>query len=309
MRGVPIRIRHDANVIPLPTASPVVTRGAHFYLSHEVSYQDAGPADGPIVLLLHGMASDGTTWHRAILDLAERGFRVLAPDLLGHGRSDKPVDTYELIDFSASMYSLLNAVTDLDTTPGRPVIVVGHSFGGAVAMQLAHQYPEVVSHLVLVSAGGLGQKVHPLLRVATLPGAHAVVRLLANRRTAVMYRHPRLHRSLRLSPDAVLSLSRAGRGLSSPESRSAFFQTLRMAIAPTGQRGSMLELDDVSLTLPTLIIWSADDRVVPVAHAHDTHAHLSRSTLRIFPGSTHQPHHHSARRFVDALTSFVSDEP
>ncbi len=279
---------------------PVAPRGVIEHQGRLLSYQDYGPVDAPVVLLIHGMVSDSTTWSRAAEQLAERGFRVLAPDLLGHGDSDKPEDGYELADFADSLVALL---TELDA---ENATVVGHSFGGAVAMQLAHDRPELVRRLVLVSAGGLGRRVHPVLRAATLPGAHSLVRFVVNHRTAALYRRPRLHRSLRLSPDVVANLGRAGRGLASPPARTAFFQTLRMAIDPFGQRGSLLESEHVQLDLPTLIIWSERDPVVPVAHAHETHAHLRNSTLEIFPGSSHQPHHHSAQRFTQVVSDFIA---
>ena len=258
--------------------------------------------DGPAILLVHGLVSDRSTWDRAATGFAAAGFRVLAPDLLGHGTSDKPPDGgYHLTDFSASLHGLLQ-----ERGIGS-VTVIGHSLGGAIAMQLAHDQPELVNRLVLVSAGGLGRQVHPVLRAATLPGARRLLKLAVNRRTAVLYRAPRLHRSLRLSPEVVSNLSRAGRGLVSPTGRDAFFQTLHNAINPAGQRGSMLELEYLATALPTLIVWSRDDPVVPVEHAHQTHAYLPNSRLEIFEGATHQPHHQSASRFVDAVTAFIAE--
>ena len=144
-----------------------------------LAYRDLGPVDGPAILLVHGLMSDGSTWSRPAAGLAEAGYRVIVPDLLGHGSSDKPADGgYHLPYFAASLHSLL---TELGV---RSVTVVGHSLGGAIAMQLAHDHPELVHRLVLVSAGGLGRQVHPMLRVATLPGAHRVLRLVVNERTA-----------------------------------------------------------------------------------------------------------------------------
>jgi pimeloyl-ACP methyl ester carboxylesterase len=265
-----------------------------------MSYQDLGPVDAPVVLLIHGIMSDSTTWTRAAGLLAGNGYRVLAPDLLGHGESDKGADSYQLADFAASLVTLLTELKAAEVT------VVGHSFGGAVAMQLAYDHPELVRRLVLVSAGGLGRRVHPVLRAATLPGAHNLVRIVVNSRTAALYSRPRLHRSLRLSPDVVTTLGRAGRGLVSPDGRTAFFQTVKGAISPFGQRGSLLELDYVQLDLPTLIVWSERDPVLPVAHAYETHAHLRNSRLEIFPGASHQPHHHSARRFVQVVSTFIA---
>jgi len=279
---------------------PVASRGVIRHQGRLMSYQDLGPVDGPVVLLVHGMLSDSTTWDRATELLAGTGYRVLAPDLPGHGESDKDAESYLLPDFSASLVTLLD---ELEVTGAT---VVGHSYGGAVAMQLAYDRPDLVRRLGLVAAGGLGRRVHPALRAATLPGAHQLVRMVVNSRTAALYRRPRLHRSLRLSPEAVTTLGRAGRGLGSADSRMAFFQTVRGAITPLGQRGSLLELDYVRLDLPTLIVWSERDPVLPVTHAHETHAHLSNSRLEIFPGASHRPHHHCAHRFVHVLSDFIT---
>ncbi|MGI8666564.1 MAG: alpha/beta fold hydrolase [Jatrophihabitans sp.] len=282
--------------------APVDRSGTIVLAGHRLNYQDLGPQDGPAILLVHGLVSDSSTWARSAAGLAGAGFRVIAADLLGHGRSDKPIDGgYHLTDFAGQLHALLVELGIVSVT------VAGHSLGGAVAMQLAHDHPDLVCRLVLVSAGGLGRQVHPVLRAATLPGAHRLLRLAVNQRTAAIYRAPRLHRSLRLSPDVVDNLGRAGRGLVSPPGRAAFFQTLHNAIEPAGQRGSMLELEYLPRALPTLIVWSRDDPVVPVAHAHQTHAHLPNSRLVIFEGSTHQPHHHSSGRFVQAVTEFIAE--
>ncbi len=270
---------------------------------HALSYRQAGPVGAPAVLLLHGLVSDSTTWDRAIAELTDRGLRVVAPDLLGHGHSAKPAAGYALESFARAGRALLDALGIARAT------VVGHSYGGAVAMQMAHAYRARTERLVLVAAGGLGRQVHPILRAATLPGARTVLRVLVNRQTATVYRAPRLHRSLGLSSDVVANLGRAGRGLADPSGRAAFFATLGSAIQLSGQRGSMLELDYVDLDLPTLIVWSERDPVVPVAHAYATHAHLVNSRLEVFPGATHQPHHHSARRFADAVADFVRATP
>jgi pimeloyl-ACP methyl ester carboxylesterase len=271
---------------------------------HRQAYRELGPADGSVILLVHGLMSDGSTWARPAARLAEAGFRVIVPDLLGHGGSDKPADgEYHLPYFANSLYRLLIE------RGASAVTVVGHSLGGAIAMQLTHDHTELVHRLVLVSAGGLGRQVHPMLRVASLPGAHRVLRLVVNERTAALYRAPRLHRSLRLSPEVVSNLSRAGRGLVSATGRAAFFVTLRNVITPSGQRGSMMEHGYLPRELPTLIVWSQDDPILPVAHAHQTHVYLPNSQLVVLPGSSHQPHHHSADRFVQAVAEFVAANP
>jgi pimeloyl-ACP methyl ester carboxylesterase len=283
--------------------SPVEwAKGAVDQDGNTVVYTDLGPSDGPVVLLVHGMISDSTTWTRAAQGLAAAGFRVIAPDLLGHGESSKPADAgYLLPDFANSLQRLL---IELGTGPAT---VVGHSLGGAIVMQLAKDHPELVRRLVLVSAGGLGRRIHPVFRMVTLPGAHPLFRLTLNRRTSALLRRPRLHRSLRLSEDVLANLERAGRGLITPSGRAAFFRTLRGVITAAGQRGSLIEHGYLPRSLPTLIVWSIDDPIVPVEHAYSVHRHLPASRLELFEGTTHQPHHVHADRFVTALAAFVRE--
>ena len=265
---------------------------------HVLSFVDAGPSEAPTLLLIHGLASDSGTWELAIAALAERGLRVIAPDLLGHGESDKPVYGYSLDGFARSLAELLDAISVPRAT------FVGHSLGGAAAMHFAYNYPSYLERLVLVSSGGLGQHVHPVLRAATLPGAHTLLRLLVNHRTAVVYRKPRLHRALRLPPATVTNLRRAGRGLASPEGRAAFFATLHSVIKPSGQRQPIV--DYFARRVPTMIVWSGNDHVIPVSHAYATHQRLVDSRLELFAGSSHQPHHKHADRFANVVADFVA---
>jgi pimeloyl-ACP methyl ester carboxylesterase len=267
---------------------------------YRISYQTAGPIGAPTVLLLHGLASDATTWERTILPLASRGLHVVAVDLLGHGESDKPALAYSLDVFGDLLRDLLG-VLDLGA-----VTFVGHSLGGAIAMNVGYHHPATVQRLVLVCAGGLGKQVHPMLRAAALPGARTVLGLAVNRRTGLVLSSPRLHERLRLPAELVTNLSRAGRNLVTPEGRGAFISTLRSVIEPGGQRGSMVEMNYVAAHVPTLIVWSEHDHVIPVRHAHETHARLPGSRLALFPGASHEPHRRYPERFADLLASFVA---
>jgi pimeloyl-ACP methyl ester carboxylesterase len=270
---------------------------------HRLCYYDAGPADGPVVVLVHGLVSDSSTWTPAISALAERGIRVIAPDLLGHGASDKPPctpATYSLDGFASSLRSLLVAL-------GIPrATLVGHSLGGAIAMHFAYHYPELTERLVLVASGGLGKGVHPALRAAALPGSSLLLRCVVNRGTLGFARGVRLHRAFRLPPVVVANLQRAFGGLAIPAGRDAFFATLRSVISPSGQRGSMIEMRYLGDHLPTLIVWSEHDHVIPVSHARALHSHLPSSQLALFPGASHQPHHRYADRFAATLAEFVA---
>jgi pimeloyl-ACP methyl ester carboxylesterase len=121
-----------------------------------------------------------------------------------------------------------------------------------------------------------------------------------------LYRHPRLHRLLRLTPDNVVNLRRAARALGDVDGRVAFFAALRGVIEPSGQRGSFLEMRYLAEHVPTLVVWSERDGVIPVAHAHATHAHLSGARLLVFPGGGHEPHRRHAAEFADAVADFIA---
>src|SRR4051794_29923234 len=113
---------------------------------HRFSYRRAG--NGPLLVLLHGIAGSSATWETAIGRLSER-HTVIAPDLLGHGASSKPRGDYSLGAYANGVRDLLGALGEERGT------IVGHSLGGGVAMQFAYQFPQACERLVLVSSGGL----------------------------------------------------------------------------------------------------------------------------------------------------------
>jgi pimeloyl-ACP methyl ester carboxylesterase len=261
--------------------------------------RDAGALDAPAVLLVHGLASDASTWDPVVAPLVRRGLRVVAPDLIGHGDSDKPLSGYTLESFSASLETVTTDLNLSDPT------VVGHSFGGAIAMHYAQVTPHIVKRLVLVSSGGLGRRVHPILRAAALPGAARALSVVLNPALTKVYGRPALHRALRLRPELVANLNRTGRNLGRRDGRTAFFHTLRHVISTQGQRGSMIELELLDQSTPTLIVWAIRDPIIPVSHARDLHAHLPNSRLELFDGHTHEPHRRQPERFAEVLADFV----
>ncbi|MFN2518984.1 MAG: alpha/beta fold hydrolase [Jatrophihabitantaceae bacterium] len=285
---------------PVPSLDVSVQRREVVAEGNRLSYQEAGPADGPVLVLIHGLASGSDTWDRALVPLGERGLRVIALDLLGHGRSDKPAGSYLLEDFAASLEAFFAAAGIDRATVG------GHSLGGAIAVHFGFHYPARVERLVLVSAGGLGREVHPLLRAAALPGAPLLLGVALRPRLVRLYRRPALHRALRLTPGNLANLRRAREALDGAAGRAAFFAALRGVIAPSGQRGSFIEMRYLAEHVPTLLVWSERDGVIPLAHAHAARAHLAASRLVVFPGGGHEPHRRNAVEFADAVAEFVT---
>ena len=110
-----------------------------------------------MLLLIHGMAGTCESWQAVIEPLAQR-HTVIAPDLPGHGESETGGGDYSLGALAAGLRDLLAALGHERAT------LVGHSLGGGIAMQFAYQFPELSERLVLVSSGGLGPEVNPVLR-------------------------------------------------------------------------------------------------------------------------------------------------
>lgn len=284
----------------LGTVATVIERRCVLADGSRIAYIESGPVAGPAVLLVHGLLSDSGTWSEVVEPLAARGVRVIAVDLLGHGRSDKPPGPYLLDDFAAMLDEFM-ATLGIDSAT-----LCGHSLGGAIAIHFGYHYQKRVERLVLVSAGGLGREVSLALRLLALPGAERLTSLVLGRRPVQrVLRSPAVHRLLRLPPERVVNLRRIGHALLAGDARAAFFRALRGVIGPRGQLGSFLEMEYLEAHLPTMLVWAERDVIIPVAHAHRTHAYLPDSELVVYHGGGHEPHRRNAEQFAGAVADFL----
>jgi pimeloyl-ACP methyl ester carboxylesterase len=255
---------------------------------------------GPVIFLIHGITSNSATWGRVLPTLARR-FTVIAPDLIGHGGSDKPKGDYSLGAHASTMRDLLVALGHDRAT------WVGHSLGGGIAMQLIYQFPERCERLVLLDSGGLGREVNVLLRAATLPGSEFVLPLLAATRMLDLGRRAggllgRL--GLRAGTD-VEEMARGHATLSDPETRAAFVHTLRSVVDPGGQRVDAVHRMHMAGHIPLLLIWGERDSVIPIAHGRAAHALVPGSRFEVFPKSGHFPQLDEPERVIEVLGDFI----
>jgi pimeloyl-ACP methyl ester carboxylesterase len=278
-----------------PSAASVV-EGRMPLTGGAISYTKAGT--GPAVLLIHGLGGTRRTWRHLIPGLA-RTHTVIAPDLPGHGLSDPPAGDYSLGAHACAMRDLL-------LTLGYPrASIVGHSLGGGVALQTAYQFPERTERVVLISSGGLGAEVTPLLRAATLPGADTVVAGLSTIPTALTQRLfgvlPALigHSDARVLADVL-------RGLSDDHRRRAFLRTARTVIDWRGQTVSAGRQLGLLSEVPLLVAWGANDKTIPPQHHHALAERVPHAVTVEIAEAGHYPHETAPTQLLSALQTFLA---
>ncbi|HTA32682.1 MAG TPA: alpha/beta fold hydrolase [Solirubrobacteraceae bacterium] len=264
-----------------------------------VSYVMAG--SGPVLLLIHGMAGTHETWQAVIEPLAQR-HTVIAVDLPGHGASEAGAGDYSLGSLAAGLRDLLVKLGHERAT------LVGHSLGGGIAMQFAYQFPEITERLVLVSSGGLGPEVNPVLRAAALPGANLFIAATAGPGRVAGAALARGLATVGLQPSAdVAEFARGYASLADAPRRSAFLATLRAVVGTDGQRVEAGDRLYLAEGVPVLIIWGRRDRIIPVAHAEHAHEVMPDSRLEIFDAAGHMPQLEVPARFVAVLERFLEE--
>jgi pimeloyl-ACP methyl ester carboxylesterase len=264
-----------------------------------VTYVEAG--EGPVLLLIHGMAGTCANWREVIGPLA-RDHTVIAPDLPGHGESAPGGGDYSIGGLATGLRDLLLALGHERAT------LVGHSLGGGVAMQLSYLFPEMVERLVLVSSGGLGPEVSPVLRAATLPGADLFISATAGAGQRVGSVVGRGLSLVGLRPNADFAeVARAYASLEDGRRRAAFLATLHAVVGARGQRVDARDRLHLAESVPVLIVWGARDSIIPVGHGEEAHEMIPGSRLEVFEDVGHLPQVEASGRFIAAIQRFLRE--
>ncbi|KMJ48737.1 alpha/beta fold hydrolase [Rhodococcoides fascians] len=264
-------------------------------------YVDVG--DGPPVILVHGLLGSHKSWGPQIERLSDR-YRVIAPDLFGHGDSDKPSGDYSLSSHAATIRDLMEYL-NIDSAP-----LVGHSLGGGIVMQMTYLFPERVDRLVLVSSGGLGPEVSLLLKAATLPGSELVLPMLASdwfRRNTegVLARLGKWGVPVEPGP-SMAETWRSFRSVADRSTREAFLASTRAVVGPRGQTVSAKQHFEKFESIPSLLIWGGKDRMIPAKHADNIRREVPNSRVEIFPDAGHFPQLDEPDFFFRLLDEFLA---
>ncbi|HEX8179332.1 MAG TPA: alpha/beta hydrolase [Pyrinomonadaceae bacterium] len=262
-----------------------------------IHYQEAGDVAAPALILVHGFLVSNFVWRDVLVPLAEQGFRVIAPDLVGFGFSEKPAAAEYTVEAQARMLVGL-----LDELQIARAAFVGSSYGGAISTIVALEHPARVTRLVLVGAVcNDNLKRHPLLRLVATPAVGDVLSPpLLDLRYFLRRKLSRFDRAAH--GDRVRAMQRiAGRHLPlrAADTQRAMLSTLRRWSATRVERDAHL------LQPPTLLVWGENDLDTPLRDGETLHKLIPNSRLLVFPGVGHLPQEEIPQAFTEVVAEFL----
>ena len=282
-------------------------RGTIFHVEHsrfaqvgkaEIHYQEAGDSSAPPLILIHGFASSTLVWSKVFLKLADAGYRVIAPDMLGYGYTSKPRNGQYTIEGQARMINGL-----MDRLGIGRATVIGSSYGGAVAATVALDYPDRIEKLILVGAVNNNEPLQfNLMRLfgARLVG-DVVSPLLIGSRRLLRMRMKRVYDR----HEWVLDERRVDARhlpLRAADTHRAIIRTVR------GWDADRISRDAHLISRPTLLLWGDNDQDVPLPGGKRLHKEIPGSRLIVFQFCGHLPHEEYPEEFVEVVTDFVGTE-
>jgi pimeloyl-ACP methyl ester carboxylesterase len=248
---------------------------------HRVHYEAAGPADGPAVVLVHGLGGRAEDWLELAPYLVRAGYRVYMPDLPGYGRSEQPAD------FSYSVRDEADVVAGfMDALGLKRADLGGLSMGGGIAQHVAFKHPELVRRLILFDSVGIFETPKWDVRLFTPQSAEELDRLDA----LLLPVPPKI-------PGFVV------RDILRISKRNEWVVHRALATMLTGQDATDKLLP--RLQMPVLIVWGAEDRIVPLSQGETMHRLVPQSQMEVFPGCGHLAVRQCAAELGPKVVEFV----
>ena len=248
---------------------------------HRVHYEVAGPSAGPVVVLVHGLGGRAEDWRYLAPYLAQAGFHVYMPDLIGYGRSEKPGD------FSYSVHDEANLVVDFMNALGlQRVDLGGWSMGGAIVQHVAYEHPDRIQRLILFDSAGLFELPTWDIRLFT-PTTPAELEQL----DVLLMPHPPqlpaflVRDILRVSNERAWIIHRA------------------LASMLTGKDATDKLLPQ--LKMPILIVWGAEDHITPLSQGEALHKLLPQSQFQVIPACGHLAPDQCADQIAPSVLAFI----
>ena len=251
---------------------------------------------GHPLLLFHGLGASVVTWRDNIGPLS-KAFRVYAVDFPGHGDSDKP-------DFDYATDTILRFVAHfMETLKLDRVAIIGTSVGGAVGLMMALRFPHLVSTLVLVDSASLGKEVSFYLRLVSVQGLGEFLESSRVGGTRFML-YKVFHDPSFVTQELLDELYRSRQ---MPGAKEAVVRIIRNNVSLRGGRGQYLLVDSLKhLTMPLMVVWGAEDHILPVSHAYRASEAAPQARLHVFDQCGRWPHMEKAPAFNSLVLGFLS---
>lgn len=254
--------------------------------------------EGEPLLLLHGLGASLMAWATNIEPLSQR-FSVYAIDIPGHGDSDKP-DLDYLMPTAVNFIRGFMEALDIERAS-----FAGNSMGGMIALRIAVELPELVDRLVLVDTAGLGRDLAWFIRAMSLPLVGEIIENPSPRNTRLLLK--RIFHDPSLAPDSLIREIHRTRVL--PGSKRAILRIIRGAIGLRGLHSKWIMTDELEqLNSPILIVWGAQDRIIPVSHATNAAQIAPQVSLSIFEECGHWPQMEKGNEFNRVVLDFLTEE-
>lgn len=279
----PITGLYFNGVIPLRMCLAGAEGRSATVAGYRIHYDVLGPASGPPVVLVHGLGGRAEEWLDLAHFLVKAGYRVYLPDLPGYGRSEKPAGfSYSVPDEAAIVAGFLDALRLKQVDLG------GISMGGWIVQIVARDHHERVRRLMLFDSAGIREQPAWDTRLFT-PATNAEVSQL----NALLYPHPFPVPGF-VARDILRIANENG-------------WVIRRAVASMLAGGNASDDLLPTLKMPVLIVWGAEDRIMPLHQGEKMHNLLPQSQLEVFPGCGHLAPMQCASQVGPKVVEFVGN--
>ncbi|XOB42287.1 MAG: alpha/beta fold hydrolase [Candidatus Nealsonbacteria bacterium] len=246
----------------------------------KINYKTTG--SGPVILILHGWPASSDSWLRVMESLSRVGYQVICPDLPGFGKSDTPLQSWSIANYVEWLMGFVS-VLKLDK-----FILLGHSFGGRIAVKFSAKYGDKIKCLILCDSAGIRPKL--------------------DAKSTAIYKMVQIGNSV-FAFGFLLKIKDVLRNIL------YFFIKNRDYVKAKGvMKETMTKVvnEDLTSYLPkiknkTLLIWGKKDKLVPIEYAYQFKDKIKDSRLEIIPGVGHSPHFRASERLTEIIIMFLNE--